>query len=184
MQKQRIPPEEFNYYLKRAHFDEKALYAVFGYIIEVIKCFIAHRYGNNTFFSEVPYDIFTKIAIEHPPTRYIRYPVAYLCQITRNYINNMIKLKDNQTLELTENYSYEIENEKYIDFLDEYSDRAWRKLDDLTRKILYLGCCLNYKLKEIAQVLNMNYDNVRTKVCRAKKELKNTINKMKNEVKL
>lgn len=167
-----ISAKEFRYHLRRAPIDPDSLRILTAYCYPIIRDYIRNRYGKNNFYDTVPQDVFTRIVFEYPPKKFIEAPVAYLCRATKNYIHNINNSKENQTLELFDNYVYNPEYEKDIEFSNEIVEKAWGKLDDISRNILYLYCCCNFKLKEIAELLNLNYDNVRTKKSRAIKEFK------------
>ena len=97
------------------------------------------------------------------------------------YINDIHNSKDNQTIELFDNYPYFPEYERNIEFGNKKLCEEWDKLDELSSYILYLNVCLKYKLKEIAEILNLRHDYVRTKKSRAFKTLKTAV-KQKEEV--
>lgn len=169
---------EFNYHIKRAKFDGISMNAIYLYCLPIVKEHVHYRYGSNNFYNEIPHDVVTRITIEYPPKKYIDSPIAYICKVTQNYLNNLTKLNDNQTLELFDNYPYELNFENNMRF-DEKIIPSWHKLDYLSRYILYLNVFLKYKLKEIAELLNLKPDYVRTKKCRAVQFLKNEIKKEK-----
>lgn len=87
---------------------------------------------------------------------------------------DMYNIKDNQTLVLYDDYPYFPEYENNIEFLNLEFELKWRKLDKLTRYILYMNIFLGYKLTEIAKILNLRADYVRLKKSRAKKIFKST----------
>ena len=76
-------------------------------------------------------------------------------------------LNDNNTLELYDEYPYFPDYDNNIEFASEEVEKNWYKLDELTRYIVYLNTCLKYKLNEIAEMLNLRSDYVRTKKSRA-----------------
>lgn len=171
---------EFVDHMQRAPYDDVSLKVLIEFCYPRIKDYIRGKYGNNNFYDTVPQDVFTRMVFEYPPKKPVDSPIAYICRATRNYISNMHNLKDNQTLELFENYECSPEYENDISFYDEIIDKAWRMLDEVSRKILFLYKCKKYKLKEIAELIEMNYGTVRTRASRAEKELKSLIQKLKD----
>ncbi len=167
MLKKRLPAKDFNFYLKQARYDIASLNIIYTYCTEIIREHIHYKYGKNNFYNTVPHDVFTRIAFEFLPKKFINAPVSYLCRATQNYMIDIFNLKDNQTLELTDNYPYFPEYENSIEFINEEFQKEWYKLDKLTRYIIYLDICLDYKLKEIADMLGLRADYVRTKKSRA-----------------
>ena len=167
---------DFNYHIRRASYNNESMKLIYEYCEEIIKIHVHYRYGNNNYYDDVPHDIITRITIEYPPKNYIKSPPAYICIATQNYLNNLTRLSDNQTLELFENYPYEPDFESNFEFLDENIIPSWNKLDYLSRYILYLDTLLNYKLNEIAEMLSLRPDYVRTKKSRAIKFLRLSLN--------
>lgn len=166
---------EFNYYAKRACTDNKSFKKLYSYCLGVIKIHINCKFGGKIYDANIPHDVFTKVFIENPPKKPIANPVAWLCRIADNYIISMYKLKDNQTVELTENYGYVPEYGEGVSFTSEDLRKAWDGLDEVSRYIVYLNTCLKYQLNEIAAMLDKEPEYVRTKKCRALKDLKKAI---------
>lgn len=166
---------DFNFHVKRACADKKSLDEIYSYCLGVIKIHINCKYGKNFFDATVPHDIITKVIIEHPPTKPITNPVSWLCRITDNYIISVFKRKDNQTVELTEDYGYDPEYEVESGFSSEELKKAWDSLDETSKYIVYLNVYQNYRLNEIAVMLEKRADYVRTKKSRALKVLRKAI---------
>lgn len=173
--REKMTSSEFNFHVKHACMDTNSFDAIYSYCLGVIKIHINCKFGNKLFDKNIPHDVFTKVIIENPPTKYIINPAAWLCRIADNYVYSMYKLKDNQTVELDENYAYVPDYETEIEFTSKALKKAWDELDEDSKYIMYLHTCLYYKLKEIAVMLDEEDTYVRTKKCRAKKILKQAI---------
>lgn len=182
MQKLRMSVEEFNYRLNNLK-DENSLKILYRYSLEIIKEHIQYKYGNNNFYSNVPHDVFTRLTIEYPPKKFIQSPISYLCQATHNFMTDILMLNDNNTLELYDEYPYFPDYDNNIEFASEEVEKNWYKLDELTRYIVYLNTCLKYKLNEIAEMLNLRPDYVRTKKSRAFSSLKLALKNKREEEK-
>lgn len=177
MQKIDMPPRKFNRLLNSAWHDNELMKEFYEYASQTIKNCIKYNYNNNSFFNEVPHDIILKITLYNRPDYFITNPVAYLCRLTHNHIRDLLRQNNNRTLELNENCPYEYDFESNIEFNSEDAHKAWNKLDYLSRKILYMNECLKYKEKEVAEMLDLHYDNVRTIKSRAIKQFKKEVQK-------
>ena len=177
----RLPTKEFNYYLRRAVFDPEALKIIYEYCTDIIKVHVINRYGVSNYYDNIPHDVTTKIIFESPPDKYFENPVGYLCQAARNHINNIYSLKDNQTLELFDDYPYIPDYEEALLFSDEATEKAWYKLDERARYILYLSEVLKYKLAEIAEMIGKTLDSVKSKKARAKADFKKYVQEFKKD---
>lgn len=173
---------EFNYHLNRAWIDEQSAKELLIKCIPVIKRHIIYKFGYRQsleYIETAPYDIMTKIIFDEPHNKFIFAPVKYLCSVTDNFIVSRHKLKDNQTLELNDDYFYNQEFNNEIDFGSAEIEKCWYKLDAQSQAILYMNILNGYRLNEIAEIMNINYDFVRTKKSRAIKFLRNSITNKK-----
>ncbi len=163
---------EFNYHLNRAKVSTKSLDAIYDYCLDIMRRHIYYTFGNKTFLECVPHDVFTKVILEKPPDKFIAFPSAYLCEVVHNYVLSLYRKKDNNTEELTEFsacYSEEIE---VFEFSDPKLQKAWDKLDEQTKYIINLNIFQHYQLNEIADIMGLSYECVRTKKSRAFRYLK------------
>ena len=178
-QETKITVIEFNYHLNRAKNSTKSLDAIYVYCLNIMRKYIYFRFGNKSFLECVPHDVFTKVILEKPPDKYIDYPSAYLCEAAHNYILSLYREKDNNTEELTEYSACADADIEFFEFSDPKAAVAWNKLDEQSKYIIRMNIFKHYQLNEIADIMGLSYDCVRTKKSRALKYLKHILKQCK-----
>lgn len=178
---------DFNYHLKHAKNKTRSFDLLYEYCLSIIKKHIVYRFGLknfDSFLSNVPHDVFTRVILEYPPKGFIASPSGYLCKAASNFVISLYSSEDNKTVELDENYHYMPEYEDEFEFESEEIERAWNSLDEKSRYILYMNEYLDYRLTEIADIMGERSDYVRTKKSRALKALRNAAVKIKPKNKM
>lgn len=175
---------EFNYHAKRARDNRDSVDAIYAYCLDIIRKRINYRFGPDFFEPNVPHDLFTKIFIENPPQKFIASPPAYLCTSADRYALSLLKRKDNCTLELNEEVGYLQDYSSELEFDSKEMEDAWYSLDELDRYIISMNCFQKYKLSEIAGILDVKPEYVRTRKSRGLKTLGENYKKNKKNSKI
>lgn len=158
----------FNSLLKKLKYDSNALQALYSYYFSrIIKC-IQKKYG---FYiaEEAAQQFFLQLLTSENEYPYIKYPTSWVYTCCENIAKRMIE-KENRDLPIQENVSDKemVSNEEL--FGDLYELIAQQ--DELAQKILNLHFIDGYNLKEIAQILNISYSNIRQKYSRTIRKMK------------
>ncbi len=92
---------------------------------------------------------------------------AWLIRVAINECNNYIKKNKR-------NISLEDHKEASVDFPHEGADISWAllELEEKYRNVLYLYYCEQYKVSEIADILNKNPNTIKTMLMRGREKLK------------
>ncbi|MBR2715799.1 MAG: sigma-70 family RNA polymerase sigma factor [Ruminococcus sp.] len=92
---------------------------------------------------------------------------AWLIRVAINECNKYIR-KNKPTVSLSKI------PETSVDFPEEKSDMSWAlmRLDDKYREVLYLFYAEDYKIEEIAKILNKNENTIKTRLRRGREKLK------------
>lgn len=161
---------EFNKHLKRAGNNTRSFEILYEYCIKIMKKHIIYRFGKEkylSFLKNVPHDVFTKVIIENPPEKFKACPSKYLCKAAYHHSLSLLNLKDNCAEEYIEDCSYAPDYKEKLEFSSEEIEAAWNNLDEQSKYIVYLNVLKKYKLIEVASIMGLHYDNVRTKKSRA-----------------
>lgn len=161
----------FNILLKKSKYDSNALQALYSYYFSRIIKWIQREFG---FYvaEETAQQFFLQLLtskIEYP---YIKYPTSWVYTCCENIAKRLIK-KENREFPIQETIPDKemISNEEL--FGDLYELIAQQ--DELAQKILSLHFIDGYNLKEIANILEIGYSNVRQKYSRTIRKMKKSL---------
>lgn len=157
----------FNSLIRNCKVDKRAIEIIYEEYYAKIKLHIARRFGRLIDVDDIMHDIFLKL-IQRTPEGYVRAPTTWLYTIADNYVKDVLKSL-HITYELPEIVdSFNLEDT----IINDDIKVALKQLDESSQQIIYLHYWEGYSLKEIAGLLGLKHDNVRTKVSRAYKKLK------------
>lgn len=169
-----MKPREFNKHLRNINKNDKSLEAIYNYYYGRIIMFINKNYkdGNNI-STDVAQEFFIYIVKERKENKFITNPSAWIYTTCGHIALRMLKI-ERQYFEIDKDLASEDtkNNNDVFGYLEDFI----KMLDSDSQKILRLMYVDGIKdMKEVAKMLNIKYDSVRQKHCRALKKLKKLI---------
>lgn len=161
--------QKFNRLIRKIKYDKKAVDLIYDEFSSKLKVHIQRRFGNLVSSEDVVEDIFMKL-LEMETPKDVRCPRAWLFRLADNFVTDILR-STHRDEDYIEAVPEEFDIEKVI--LDIEVKEALSQLDTLTQRIVYMHFWEGYSLKELAIELKLNYPNIRSRVSRSYKILKN-----------
>lgn len=161
----------FNLLLNKIHHDADALKALYSYYYSRIVLHLQNQF-NKYIAEEAAQQFFLQLTKNNKNYPYVKYPTSWVYACCEN-IAKRLTFKDDRDLPLVETLpdrNIIAEEEVFGDLYDLISQQ-----DILSQQILKLHFVDGYSLKEISEILNINYSNIRQKHSK-------TIRKMKKQL--
>ena len=158
----------FNRQLNRLASDKRALEALYAEYALPMKAHLLRRFGSLVSAEDVTQDVFVKLLSLRDPPR-VEYPASWLYTLADNRAKDILRATHPEAA-LEEGLAAPFDLDRTI--VNAQTRRALEALDEDVRRILYLHFWEGYSLKEIAAESGMSYANVRVKVSRAYRKLK------------
>ncbi len=160
--------KKFNSLIKKISFDESAFEDIYKFYFPRIQLFIGRKYNDYRLGEDIAQEFFMKLGSLNIDKK-IENPIAWVYKVCDNLAKDKLK-KEILASEIIDNLCCESLEGNYIfhNELNEYLSQ----LNEKTKKIIYLVYWEGYKLKEISQIMNINYVTVRQLHSRGLKKLK------------
>lgn len=158
-----MDPVKFNNLLKKLNTDKDALDEIYDEYYPLIVLHLRRRFGKLISAEDTAHDLFVKLLKIHQKD-YIEHPISWFYKLADNNAIDEIR-KRNEVLPLNELQGAPFNADSMftrVEVMEYFSH-----LDKKMQQILYMHFWEGYSLKEIAQILDMNYTTVRVKVFRA-----------------
>lgn len=161
----------FNSLLKKCKYDSNALQALYSYYYSRIINYIQNKFGVYI-AEETAQQFFLQLLTNENEYSYVKYPTSWVYKCCENIAKRLI-VNENRELPIQETIPDKemISNEEL--FGDLYEMIAQQ--DELSQKILSLHFIDGYNLKEIANILNISYSNIRQKYSRTIRKMKKSL---------
>ncbi len=158
-----MDPRKFNRLLLKIKYDKHAIEEIYTEYFPKIVMHITRRFGKLISPDDIAQEIFiTLMTLED--FKPVDYPTSWIYRLADNKAIDKIR-QQHTGIELTETYAAPFSLDNLI--LKEDVKKVLAKLDQDSQMIIYLHIWEGYEHKEIAQLLNLSYSNVRTKISRA-----------------
>lgn len=165
-------PDKFNRLFKNLNTDKKAFEEVYTEYYPLTVLHLRRCYGNLISAEDIAHDLFVKL-LKMEQRDYIEHPLSWVYKLADNMaVDEIRKHKDvplNELLSTPVNMEFISDKEEIKEYFSQ--------LDESEVKILYMHFWEGYSFKEIAEILDIKYSNVRVKVCRAYKKFRDKNNK-------
>lgn len=165
---------KFNKLIRNLSSDESAFVELYNFYFPRIKTFIGYQYKDEQFGEDIAQEFFIKIN-KLNITQWIKYPTSWVMKVCDNLAKTFIR-KIPEVLPYNDEVVAAIETTNLDDLknggISEENIAALKELDNVTIKIFVMYYWEGFKLKEIAQILGMEYDTVKRKHSRGLKKLK------------
>ena len=158
--------KEFNKLSKNLHI-AKNFNKLYKFYYPKIVNHIYFKFHNKSLGEDIAQDFFLKL-LHNGVNSYIEHPTAWVYTVCDNLAKDVLK-KNDLPLESSALSSPDDTFENML--FGEYKNRI-KELDAQSRDIILMHFYEGYRLKEIAEILQINYNTVRQKCSRGLKKLK------------
>ncbi len=159
--------QKFNRLLRKITTDSRALEEIYEEYYSKVKLHILRGFGNLVSAEDVAQEVFLSLLSLNLKEK-IEFPTTWLMRLSENKAKDILRGKHSES-ELSDMISSSFSIDKAI--LKADVQTVIKKLDPLSQQIIYLHIWEGYPYKEIAQELNISYNNVRVKASRAYKKI-------------
>lgn len=162
---------EFNLLLNKAKYDPDALQVLYFYYYNRSINYLRKQYGLYI-AEEAVQQFFLQLLSGGKEYSYVKYPTIWVYTCCENIAKRLIT-KENRELPIQEMTPYKdvVSDEEILgDFYDLIAQQ-----DEISQKILKLHYIDGYSLKEISNILNISYSNIRQKYSRTLKKMKKSL---------
>lgn len=158
----------FNRLLQQIKYDKRAITEIYEEYYPRMILHLRRKFGKLISAEDVAHEVFL-LLMSLERISEVEFPASWLYKLADNKAVDRIRLEHNE-LQLSENYADPFDPDELI--IREDAKKALKRLDKESQMILYLHVWEGYNYKEISDLLQIGYANVRTKASRAFKSLK------------
>ncbi len=158
----------FNALLDKIHNDPDALKALYSYYYSRIILHLQKQF-NHYIAEEAAQQFFLQLMTNNKEYPYIQYPTSWVYTCCNNIAKRLIS-KDSRNFPLIDT----MPDKEMISIEEIFGDLYYlvSQQDSIAQEILKLHFIEGYNLKEIANMLNISYANIRQKYSRTLKKMK------------
>lgn len=164
-----MDPQHFNRLLRRIATDSSAFKELYDAYYSKIKLHVHRRFGKLISADDIAQDVFVSLLTLKPESDII-YPTTWLMRLADNHATDLLRLR-HEEIALTENIQVPFSIDNAILHTD--LQAVLKHLDPLSQQIIYLHVWEGYSHQEIAEELHITCTNVRVRMSRAYKIIKN-----------
>lgn len=168
---------KFNILLQSIKHSKKAFEELYRYYFPRIKVDIGRRYKDEGLGEDIAQDFFLKL-YKIKPMEWIKHPTTWVMKVCDNLAKDSLRRMP-RSVPLVDEICAASDDENYNDLknggISEENIAFLKSVDKVTLNILVMHYWEGYTLKEIAKILEMNYDTVKRRHSRVLKKLKNLV---------
>lgn len=160
--------QKFNRLLRRINTDSRAFEEIYNEYYGKVKLHVFRGFGKLVSAEDVAQDVFISL-LSLKPDEKIEHPTTWLMRLAENKAKDVLRVR-HEEVSLSELLSVPFCIDSTILRAD--MQAILRRLDPLSQQIIYLHIWEGYSYQEIAEELHITCSNVRVKVSRAYKIIK------------
>ena len=162
-------PNKFNRLLRKIKYSKKSADLIYKEYYPKVVFHLSRKFGALIDCKEFAHITFLSLFDLETLPDYVEAPLAWINLIAERKAIDRLK-SQRVEVEIPYNFSVSFDIERLVEKED--LRKCMKELDETTQRILFMHYWEGYSLKEVSEILEVNYDTVRQKESRSYKKIK------------